>query len=222
MNKKAFFLLLFTFLGCATLDYGGKEKAIKSFRLERPLHKISIGILYFKDVRQDYIISEEFSIDNFILPKLAVKLTENILKKEWNYATVVAIPMLELPDLNNEKEYKNFKKKYGVDFVLLGEIEEGKIEKIKTRSSNKYKLSVFLNKGFFPQTFKYEARVKLKGKVISLEDKKVIWEEKSRSILMENKYLTGESLLISATNNAIGKMLQDMSKIFTLNIREIS
>lgn len=218
-------LYLFFFNNCSNISKSQKidyEKNIKGYRLERPVKKLSLGIIHYKDNRKNWeVMGKEFGLQKVSVSQMALKITEEILRKEWEYVSITVIPMLELPK-KGSLEYDYLKKQYQVDYIFIGEIEEAMVKRVKTKSSFFYKLINFLNKGFIPETFTYEATVKLNGKLYSFEKSDYVWAGSGNSKMSEGKDLNKENLLILSLHNAIGKMLQDMSKSFSISIKEIN
>jgi hypothetical protein len=218
-------LLLFVFLlNCsgASIDKISYDKSLKKFKLERPLTKISIGVIHYKDKRKGPEVFENFfGVEKVTVTQMALKLTEEILKTQLEYVPITVIPILDIPP-NNTEEYRLLKKHYGVDYIFIGEIDEAKIVKVQTHSPISYKLKIFLNKGFIPQTFTYESVVSIRGKLYSMEKERYIWEGTGTSKVREDKNITKDLLLVISLHNAIGKMLENMSKNFAISVKEIS
>ncbi len=226
MNRSSslFFLIFLFFLSCsgATVVKTEYDKSLQKFKLERPLTKISIGIIHYKDKRKGAEFFENFfGVEKVTVSQMALKLTDEILKKHLEYVPVMVIPILDIPPSNTE-EYRYLKKHYGVDYIFIGEIEEAKVVKVQTHSPFSYKLKIFLNKGFIPQTFTYESIVKIRGKLYSMEKERYIWEGTGTSKMREDRKITRDLLLVVSLHNAIGRMLEDMSKNFAIYVKEIS
>jgi len=216
--------VFFFLLSCSrtAIDKTGYDKSLKKFKLERPLTKISIGVIHYKDKRKGAEVFQNFfGVEKVTVTQMALKLTEEILKKQLEYVPVTVIPLLDIPPSNKE-EYSYLKKHYHVDYIFVGEIQEAKVVKVRTPSSFLYKLKIFLNKGFIPQTFTYESIVNIRGKLYSMEKERYIWEGTGTSKVREDKKITKDLLLVISLHNAIGRMLEDMSKSFAITVKEIS
>lgn len=222
INGVIFLFLTIPLFGCAkeTVTY---DKTIKNFKFEKAAKKVAIGILYFVDSRSPIErLGIEEGVGKNSLTTLVTKLAEEMLLRSDSFSSVSIITNYDLPDFYDEKSIEKFKKKYEVDYVLGGEILEAKIVKVEKSASFKYKASVFLSKGIVPESYDYVAKVKLRGKLISLKDGKVVWEgEGNSNFLKEGMFLKKENVLMAGLHNALGKMLSDMSKIFSLTIKEL-
>ncbi len=139
--------------------------------------------------------NEEFGLLKVSVPKMALNLNEDILKRKWEFASILVIPTLYFPPTNLE-EYAYLKKTYEIDYILVGEIKEARIVKIKKPTSAAYKIKIILNKGFLPESFNYESRVLISGRLYSFESGDLIWQGSGYSKIRENKVLTKDTLMV--------------------------
>lgn len=224
INKLLFIFLLFFFACSKNADFAkvSYDRGIKNFSFLRPPKKISIGIVHYKDSRKSWEnYGKELELLKVTLTQMALKLTEEILKKEWEFASITVIPILDFPPPNS-KEYEYLKKSYQVDYIFMGEIKEAKILKVNTQSPLSYKLKIFLNKGFLPDTFYYESTVLVTGRLYSFEKDNFIWQGSGYSKMKENKAFSKDTMLVVSLHNAIGRMLEEMSKNFSISVKEVS
>lgn len=225
MNKFLIVFLFISLFACSkNLDLSkvSYDKEIKDFSFVRPAKKISIGIVHYKDSRKNWEnYGKELGLFKATVTQMALKLTEEILKKEWEFASITVIPILDLPSLNSN-EYEYLKKHYQVDYIFLGEVQEAKIVKVDVPTNLGYKIKIFLNKGFLPENFHYESRVLVKGRLYSLSKDEIVWQGIGYSRMKEDKILTKDTILVVSMHNAIGRMLEEMSKGFSIIVKEVS
>lgn len=227
MNRKGKFFIIFLlfFFACSKttdLTKASYDKGIRDFSFVRPPEKIAIGVIHYKDSRKNWEnYGKELGLLKVTITQMALKLTEEILKKKWEFASISVIPILNFPPSTLE-EYEYLKKTYQVDYILVGEVKEAKVVRINVPTSMSYKLKIFLNRGFLPEAFYYESRVLVTGSLYSFEKGNFIWQGSGYSKIKENKRLTKDTILIVALHNAIGRMLEEMSKNFSIPVKEVS
>lgn len=219
-----FFLLLTLFTGCSQNNVKIEfDKDIKTFKFEKSLNKAAVGILYFSDSRPEF---ERLGVDEVTgkssLRSSVTKLSEEMLLRAGVFSSVTIITGFELPDFYDEKSLERFKKSYDVDYLLGGEILEAKLVRMEKKTSLKYKTNVFLSSGTLPDTYYYVAKVKLRGKLVSVKDGRIVWEGTGKSDFMQTKnFHRRENVFIAAIHNALGEMLSNMSKAFAPQIKEL-
>ncbi|MCX7770870.1 MAG: hypothetical protein N2202_07290 [Proteobacteria bacterium] len=228
MINTRFFLLFFLsffLIACSktvSLTKEDYDREVKDFSLVRPPKKITIGVSHYRDLRTDVMnYGRELGLIKSTVTQMSLKLTEEILKNKWEFASITVIPIIDLPP-KNSIEYEYLKKNYQVDYILFGEIKEAKVVKIDKPTSLSYKLKIFLNKGFLPKAMDYESRVIVYGKLFSFEKESVIWQGIGTSKMKDNKIITSDTLLTMSLHNAIGRMLEGMSKSFSVSIKEVN
>ncbi len=219
-----FFLLLMLIAGCSqnkvNIEY---DKDIKTFKFEKSLKKASVGIVYFSDSRPEF---ERLGADEVTgkssLRSSVTKLSEEMLLRAGVFSSVTIITSFELPDFYDEKSLERYKKSYDVDYLLGGEILEAKLVRMEKKTSLKYKTEVFLSRGTLPETYYYVAKVRLRGKLVSVKDGKIVWEGTGKSDFMQTRdFHRRENVFIAAVHNALGQMLSNMSKSFVPQIKEL-
>lgn len=103
-----------------------------------------------------------------------------------------------------------------------GEILEAKLVKVEKSTSLKYKSNVFFTTGILPEAYYYVAKVRLRGKLVSVKDGKTVWEGEGKSnFLQSDIYMKRENVFIAAIHNSLGEMLSNMSKVFSLQVKEL-
>lgn len=199
------------------------DKELKNFNFDRPAKKISLGLLTFTDGRSDFDrLGEDLTPQRKSIRVYATKIAEEILTKHGGFSSVIIIQPFELPDFNNQAELNRFLKNRDVDYIFAGEILEAKVIKIESRTSATKKVRNVLNYGAVGENFEYMGRSRVRGKLFSIQEKKVIWEGQGISNFKPNsRYATFETNLTGALYNAIGSMLKNMSSVFGLKIKEV-
>ena len=215
-------MVLLSLLGCseANIKY---DREIKTYKFEKAPKKIALGVVYFSDSRSEL---DRLGIDenkeNRTIRKSVTKMAEEMLLSHGAFSSVSIISGFELPEFYDPNALEKFKKTYDVDYVLGGEIVEAKLVKVDKRSSLGYKTKVFLSFGIVPTSYYYVARVKLRGKLVSLTDGKVVWQGEGKSYFIQGtKFYKSENVFIASIHNALGEMLSKMSKVFSLDVKEI-
>lgn len=208
--------------GCSseTIKY---DKDIKTFKFERAVKKTALGILYFVDSRSEL---EKLGVENggkkTSLRNSVTKLAEEMLLRSGSFSSVSIITGFDLPDFYEEKSLERFKKNFEIDYIMGGEIIEAKIVKVEKKTSLSYKTNVFLSSGVLPVAYDYVAKVKLRGKLVSVKDGKILWEGEGKSdFIQSGRFLKSENVFIAAIHNSLGEMLSNMSKVFSLSVKEV-
>jgi len=199
------------------------DSDIKTFKFERSLKKTAIGILYFSDSRPEF---ERLGVDvvtgKSSLRSSVTKLTEELLLRSGVFSSVSIITGFELPDFYDEKSLERFKKTHDVDYILGGEILEAKLVRVEKSTSIKYKTDVFLSSGALPEAYDYVAKVRLRGKLVSVKDGRTVWEGIGKSdFIQSGRFLKRENVFIAAIHNSLGEMLSNMSKTFAPQVKEL-
>lgn len=215
--------LIFLTVGCATKTKESYDRNIKNFKFERAAKKVSIGILYFADGRPELeklgveSIGQKSSLRNSV-----TKLAEEMLLRSGIFSSVSIITSFDLPDFYEEKSLERFRKSFEIDYILGGEIVEAKIVKVEKKTSFKYKADVFLSRGTLPESYDYVAKVKLRGKLVSVKDGRILWEGEGKSSFIQGGlFVKRDNVFIAAIHNSLGEMLSNMSKVFSLSVKEV-
>lgn len=220
-----FFLFSFFFFGCVGTP---KEKIIydreiEKFKFYLPLKKISLGLLYFSDSRSDFerlgedLVSKKKSIREF-----ATKLTQELLIQNNTFSSITMIAPFELPDLTNQQEVEKFLKNKDIDYILAGDIQIAKVVKVEKKGLSKKDIAKILSFGISGDDFVYVGKAKVRGKLYSISERKIVWQGEGVSNFLPNsRYATTDIILVGALHNAIGYMLKDMTSIFNLKVKEI-
>lgn len=226
IRKISAILVCMGFFACtAPSQYASYDRKVKTLNIETPSKKTSIGILYFSDARTEM---EKLGVD-FLPEKRSLRLTftklaEEMLSKHGGFSSVSIITAYDLPDFHDAKELYKFQKTHEADYILGGEILEAKIVKVEKTPSLRYRLGVFLSRGIAPEPYEYVARVRLRGKLMSVSELKVVWEGETKSYFGQgdrDRYSKKEDIFMGAMHNALGEMLAGMSKSFSLKVKEV-
>lgn len=213
---------MLSLLGCseANIKY---DREIKIYKFEKAPKKIALGIVYFSDARSELErLGIEENEENRTIRKSVTKMAEEMLLRYGNFSSVTVISGFELPDFYDQTSLEKFKKIYDIDYILGGEIVEAKLAKVEKKSSLGYKTKVFLSVGIVPNAYDYVAHIKLRGKLISLADGRVVWQGESKSYFLQGaKFYKRENVFIAGIHNALGDLLSKMSKVFSLDVKEI-
>lgn len=224
--KGLFLIILWSFFfhGCSV----GNEKIIydrdiKTFKFDIPSKKIAIGLLYFTDSRSDFDrLGEDLFSQKKSIRQYATKLAQDILNKYGSFSSVSIIAPYELPNFSNSEELEKFLKNHDIDYIIAGEILEAKVVKEEEKEEVSKKVKNIISYGITGDNFIYVGRARVKGKLFSIVEKKVVWEGEGRSYFKpSSKYATIDINLSAALHNAIGSMLRDMTSVFTLKIKEV-
>lgn len=229
-SKRSFlinlFLIIFFFeITCctSTVEKVKYDRDIIKFKFYLPLKKVSLGLVYFTDSRTDFdrlgedLVGKKKSIREF-----STKLAQELLTQNNTFSSITFIQPIELPDFSNEQEIQKFLKNKDIDYIFLGDIVLAKVVKVERKKSIKKDLTELLYFGNIGEDFVYVGKAKVRGKLYSISERKVVWQGEGQSNFLPNsKYATTEILLIGALHNAIGYMLKDMTAIFNLKVKEI-
>ncbi|GAB4440888.1 MAG: hypothetical protein OHK0040_12290 [bacterium] len=215
--------LFFVLASCAAKTKESYDRNIKNFKFERAVKKVSIGVLYFADGRSEL---EKLGVENIgqksSLRNSVTKLAEEMLLRSGIFSSVSIITSFDLPDFYDEKSLERFRKSFEIDYILGGEIVEAKIVKVEKKTSLKYKTDVFLSSGTLPESYDYVAKVKLRGKLVSVKDGRILWEGEGKSSFIQGGlFVKRDNVFIAAIHNSLGQMLSNMSKVFSLSVKEV-
>ncbi len=199
------------------------DRNIKTFKFFLPPKKASLGLLYFSDSRSDFDkLGESFLPKKRSLRDFSTKLAEELLLQNNTFSSVTIIAPFELPDLTNQQEIDKFQKSKDIDYIFAGDILEAKIVKEERKALPKKAFINFFNIGRLPEDFIYVGKARVRGKLYSVNERKVVWQGEGRSnFLPTSRYATPEIIFVGALHNAIGSMLKDMSGIFSIKVKEI-
>ncbi|MCX7991084.1 MAG: hypothetical protein N2999_03475 [Proteobacteria bacterium] len=219
------FLLVTIFHGCSGVDKGkvSYDRDIKNFKFYLPPKKVSLGLLYFSDSRSEFDrLGEDFVSTKKPIREFSTKLAEELLLQNNTFSSITIISPFELPDLTNQQEVEKFLKNKDVDYIFAGDITEAKIIKTSKKGISKKDIGKILNFGSLGEDFVYVGKVKVRGKLYSIAERKIVWQGEGRSNFLPNsRYATTEIILVGALHNAIGYMLNEMTGVFNIKIKEL-